>query len=136
MQEWFKSYRSVPFTFSFEGDIKQAIRSCHIMKNSLESGVLKEILKEADGVAFLTVGRVGVSLCVCVCMHIDRHNGNRESMRKCFIAFTFSKLNINTHTHTHKQFVLTGTFGIGLVMTKDAEGHWSAPAAVAIAGSG
>ena len=51
-------------------------------------------------------------------------------------ALTFLKSNIHTHIHTHKQFVLTGTFGTGLVMTKDGEGHWSAPAAVAIAGSG
>jgi hypothetical protein len=70
MQEWFKSIWNFPLTFSFEGEIKQAIRSCYIMKDSLEGGVMKEILKEADGVAFLTVGRAGVSVCVCIFRYI------------------------------------------------------------------
>jgi hypothetical protein len=50
---------------------------------------MKEILKKADGVAFLTVGRAGVSLCVCVRSDVSRHQSS-----------TLSQSNIHIHTYT------------------------------------
>ncbi|TFJ82777.1 hypothetical protein NSK_005970 [Nannochloropsis salina CCMP1776] len=91
-EPFWKAYLNSPITFSFESEIKKAVRSCHNMQASPEAPVLRSLLKQCDGLLFLTVARAG--------------------------------------------FFLTGQAGSGLVLLKDSEGNWSAPACVGAVGGG
>lgn len=59
-EPFWKAYLNSPITFSFESEIKKAVRSCHNMQASPEAPVLRSLLKQCDGLLFLTVARAGV----------------------------------------------------------------------------